>query len=201
MTPDLDRIFTFMVELDRLKAVLRRTKPVGLDRYENSAEHSWQVCVLALLMARHPREPVDIVRVVEILLVHDIPEIEAGDQIVYERASEARAAAELEAARRTFGLLPEAQAGWCMARWREFEARETREARFAYAMDRLMPVLQNLRNNGQSWRENGVPREKVLAINAAIGEACPPVWEHVRERIEGVFDAGRDGPRAEGSRP
>ena len=184
LSGDLDRIFNFMIELDRLKAVLRRTKPVGLDRYENPAEHSWQICVLAVLMAPHAREPVDIARVVEILLVHDIPEIEAGDQFIYQAGGEARAAAELEAARHTFGLLPWPQAEWFMERWQEFESRETNEARFAYAMDRLMPVLQNLRNNGQSWRENGVPREKVLEVNAAIGDACPAVWQHVRGLIE-----------------
>lgn len=201
MGSDLERIFDFMLELDRLKAVLRRSKPIGLDRHENSAEHSWQVCVLALLMAHHAREAVDVTRVVEILLVHDIPEIEAGDQIVYERPSVARAAAERAAARQTFGLLPEGQAAWCMARWEEYEARATKESVFAYAMDRLMPVLQNLRRGGQGWRENGVPREKVLAINAAIGEACPEVWEQLRGRIEEVFDAGVGGARAEGDRP
>lgn len=190
---DLDRIFEFMLELDRLKAVLRRSKPVGLDRHENSAEHSWQVCVLALLLARHGREPVDIVRVVEILLVHDIPEIEAGDEIVYERPSAARVAAERAAARKTFGLLPEREAAWLLSRWEEYEARETKEAVFAYAIDRLMPVLQNIRRGGRGWRDNGISREQVLAVNTAIGTACPGVWERVRPRIEALFDAGLPG--------
>ena len=190
MDRDLERILDFAIELDRLKAVTRRTKPVGLDRHENSAEHSWQICVLAQLLARHAREPVDIVRVVEMLLVHDIPEIEAGDQVIYERSPADRAVTEREAARRIFGLLPGAQASWCLARWEEFEARQSREAAYAYAMDRLMPVLQNLRDNGQSWREHKVPLEKVLTVNAAIGEVFPEVWEDVRERIVRAFGAG-----------
>jgi len=180
---DLRRIIQFVIELDKLKAILRRTKPVGLERYENSAEHSWQVSLLALLLAQHAREPVDVLRVVEILLVHDIPEIDSGDQIVYQGPSEARADAERKAASRLFGLLPEPQAGWCLSRWEEYEARKSKEAVFAYAVDRLMPVLQNLENGGQSWRENNVPLERVLAVNAAIGEALPSVWEHVQALI------------------
>jgi 5'-deoxynucleotidase YfbR-like HD superfamily hydrolase len=188
LSGDLERIIQFITEMDKLKAVLRRTKPVGLDRYENSAEHSWQVSLLALLLAPHARQPVDPVRVVEILLVHDIPEIDSGDQIVYEGHSEKRAAAERMGARRIFGMLPEPRASWCMSRWEEYEARQSNEAVFAYAVDRLMPVLQNLENGGQSWRENKVPFEKVLAVNAAIGEALPSVWEHVQLRLGAIRD-------------
>ncbi|HYQ89601.1 MAG TPA: HD domain-containing protein [Candidatus Binatia bacterium] len=199
MTDDLGRIFAFMIELDKLKAILRKTKPVGLERYENSAEHSWQVSLLALLLAPDAREAVDVPRVVEILLIHDIPEIDSGDQIVYEGRSAARSAAERQAARRIFGLLPEPQAGWCLSRWEEYEARESKEAVFAYAMDRLMPVLQNLESGGQSWRENKVPIERVLAVNAAIGEALPAVWKDIRMRIE--EHSRREGPSQEGAVP
>ena len=198
MNEDLRRIIEFIIELDRLKAVLRKTKPVGLERYENSAEHSWQICLLALLLEQHSRRRVDIARVVEILLVHDIPEIDSGDQIVYQRPDDARAAAERMAARRIFGLLPEAQAEWCTSRWEEYEARESNEAVFAYAVDRLMPVLQNLKNGGQSWRENSIPLEKVLAVNAVIGEALPSVWENVRALI-GDIAAGEGESLGEGA--
>ncbi|MEK7348657.1 MAG: HD domain-containing protein [Candidatus Eisenbacteria bacterium] len=183
MSGDLRPIFEFMIELDRLKAVLRRTKPVGLERYENSAEHSWQITLLALLLADHASVPLDRLHVVEILLVHDIPEIDVGDQIVYEGRSDTRHAAELQAARRVFGLLPEPRAEWCLERWMEFEARESNEARFAYAVDRLMPLLQNLANNGQSWRENGVSLEQVLAVNAVMRDVLPSVWDQVRARL------------------
>ena len=196
MDTDLRKIIDFIIEVDKLKAVLRKTRPVALERYENSAEHSWQVSLLALLLAPRARWPVDPVRVVEILLVHDIPEIDSGDQIVYQGPSESRTAAELQAARRLFGILPAPQAEWCMARWEEYEARTSHEAVFAYAVDRLMPVLQNLENDGQSWRENRVPLEQVLAVNAAIGEALPTIWEQVRVLIEHLMerDQMRGGP-------
>jgi putative hydrolase of HD superfamily len=187
---NLQQIFTFIIEVDRLKAVLRKTKPVGIDRYENSAEHSWQLCLMAQLLVPYASEPVDIVRVIEMLLVHDIPEIDAGDQIVYQGPSETRAAAERAGARRIFGLLPEPQATWCYSRWAEFEARETPEAVFAYAIDRLVPTLQNLQCNGGSWRENNIPLERVIAVNSAVGLACPSVWEHVHDLLREAADAG-----------
>ena len=190
MTEDLQRIFSFIIEVDRLKAVLRKTRPVGVDRYENAAEHSWQLCLMAQMIAPYAIEPVDVVRVIEMLLVHDIPEIDAGDQIVYQGPSEARAAAERAAATRIFGLLPEPQASWCVARWEEFEARQTKEAVFAYAIDRLVPVLQNLRREGGSWREHRITLERVVAVNSAVGHACPFVWEHVHRLLTEASDAG-----------
>lgn len=185
---DIERALSFAIELDKLKAVLRRSRPSGLDRYENSAEHSWHVCLLALAMAPHAAPQVDVTRVVEMLLVHDIPEIDAGDLIIYAEDREAYLGAERRAAERIFGMLPEPQAAWTRSRWEEFAARETLEAKFAYAMDRLMPVLHNLESGGQTWRENDVPLERVLAINEAIGEACPAVWADVVERIRSLFD-------------
>ena len=195
---DLDRIFEFIIELDKLKGVLRKTKPVGFERYENSAEHSWQVALLAHMLAQHAREPVDIMRVVEILLVHDVPEIDAGDQIIYQGASERRAATERRAAERIFELLPAAQAEWCLSRWEEYEARASKEAVFAYAVDRLMPVLHNLNNNGQSWRENRVSLEKVLTMNAVVGQVFPSVWADIQARLvecqqSGVFQEQEKG--------
>lgn len=138
-------------------------------------------------------------RVVEILLVHDIPELDAGDQILYQVPSEARAAAELVAAQRIFSLLPETQADWCITRWLEYESRESTEAVFAYAIDRLMPLLQNVKNNGQSWRENGISLEKVLAFNSAIGEACPSVWEYAQELIAEASAAGAFAHQGQGA--
>ena len=197
MSSDLQKIVHFIVELDKLKAVLRKTKPVGLDRYENIAEHSWQVCVLAQLLGAYASTPLDILRVTELLLVHDIPEIDVGDQIVYQTKDNSRADAERDAAARIFGLLPEHQADWLMSRWQEYEDRKTGEAVFAYAIDRLMPVLHNISNNGQSWRENRISLAKIRAVNAVIGEACPSVWEYVQDSLEqlskeGLFDYGTE---------
>jgi putative hydrolase of HD superfamily len=190
VTDNLHRIFAFILEVDRLKAVLRKTKPVGVDRYENSAEHSWQLCLMAQLLVPYASGPVDVVRVVEMLLVHDIPEIDAGDQIVYQGPSEVRAEAERAGARRIFGLLPEPQAAWCLDRWEEFEARETPEAVFAYAIDRLVPTLQNLHCNGGSWRENHISLERVIAVNSAVGLACPGVWDRVHQLLREADRAG-----------
>jgi len=161
--------------MDKLKSVLRKTKPVGFNRYENSAEHSWQICLLAQLLADQSKLAIDISRVIEILLVHDIPEIDVGDQIVYQGHSDIRAAEELKAAQRIFGMLPDHQANWCIERWQEYEDRKTNEAVFAYAIDRLMPLLHNLNNHGQSWKENNVAFDKVLTFNEPIGNACPEV--------------------------
>jgi putative hydrolases of HD superfamily len=204
LTSDLQKIFDFIIEVDKLKAVLRKTKPVGLDRYETVAEHSWQVCLLAQLLSKCASAPVDIVRVIELLLVHDIAEIDVGDQIVYQAKDNSRAEAEREAAARIFGLLPEHDGARLMSRWQEYEDRTTGEAVFAYAIDRLLPVLQNIKNNGQSWRENRVPLEKIRAVNAVIAEACPSVWEYVQDILgqlskDGMFDYDINIPEAVGN--
>ena len=154
LTSDLQKIFDFIIELDKLKSVLRKTKPLGCDRYESAAEHSWQVCMLAILLANESPKPINVFRAVEILLVHDIPEIDAGDQIVYQTKDADAIQTERNAAERIFGLLPEPQRNWCMERWEEYEERQSDEAVFAYAADRLIPVLQNLNNSWQSWIAN-----------------------------------------------
>ena len=190
MTSDIERVCAFVIELDKLKAVLRKTRPVGLQRYENTAEHSWHICLLALSLAGQAVPAVDAARVVELLLVHDVPEIDAGDQFVYQGHSAERQRQERLAAQRIFGLLPQPQAEMLLARWEEFEARQTPEARFAHAMDRLMPVLHNLYNQGQSWREHRVPLERILEVNAGIGRACPAVWDYVQGRLRQLADSG-----------
>ena len=184
MNRDIERVLHFLIELDKLKAVLRKTRPAAFDRYENSAEHSWHVCMAAWTLAGASAQTLDIHRVIEMLLVHDIPEIDCGDHLVYSRGD--RLEEERTAARRIFGLLPEPMAGRCLERWEEFEARQTPEAVYAYAVDRLLPVLHNLANNGQAWRDHAVPLEQVLAFNAAIGHALPAVWTDVEARIRSV---------------
>jgi putative hydrolase of HD superfamily len=189
-TADIQRIFDFVVELDRLKSVLRRAKPVGLERYENSAEHSWHVCVLAMLLAKHSTQPVDLQRVIEILLVHDVPEIDCGDQFVYTRDAAQTAVVEAAAAERIFGLLPPDEGEWLLSRWREYEERQTPEAVLAYAADRLMPVLHNVRGGARSWRENDVTLARVKEVTRAIGDACPAVWAAVEPLIESFYFDG-----------
>lgn len=187
----LQRQLAFILELEKLKQVLRKTRPLGLSRYENSAEHSWQVALMAVTLVEYAHEPVDLDRVIKLLLVHDIAEIDVGDTIVYAASRvEGIAEKDLQAAQRIFGLLPEAQGVELLALWKEYESRESAEARFAQAMDRLMPVLHNLNNGGQSWRENGISKQQVLEKNAKIGEGAPELWQWLLGQIEAAQEKG-----------
>lgn len=182
----MQQIVDFILELDKLKGVTRKTRVLGSERYENSAEHSWQIALLALSLAPHAPQPVDMDRVVRLLLVHDIGEIDTGDTIVYaEGGWEERKAAELAAVRRIFGLLPAATAGLLIDLWLEFEQAATPEAAFAHAADRAMPVLLNLANRGQSWRENGISYQRVVQrLEAPIRTGCPALWDYLLPRLD-----------------
>lgn len=188
----MQQIVDFILELDKLKGVTRKTRPLGLDRYENSAEHSWQIALLAASMAQYAEETIDIDRVICMLLIHDIGEIDTGDTIVYaEEGWAERKAAEFAAVTRIFGLLPERQAARFMALWQEFEHCETPEARFAHAADRAMPVLLNLANEGQSWRENGIDHARVIRrVAPPIKAGCPALWDYLEARLEEVRQKG-----------
>lgn len=188
----MQQIVDFILETDRLKAVTRKTRPLGLDRYENSAEHSWQLALLASSLAPYAEQPVDVDRVVAMLLVHDIGEIDTGDTFVYvEGGWEDRKAAELAAVKRIFGLLPEPQRERFLSLWIEFEEAKTPESRFANAVDRAMPVLLNLANNGQSWRENGITYERVIQrVAPPIEAGCPALWEYLQAKLDDVRKQG-----------
>ncbi|MFZ0747419.1 MAG: HD domain-containing protein [Terracidiphilus sp.] len=188
----MQQIVDFILELDKLKGVTRKVRPVGLMRYENSAEHSWQIAVLAASLVPYAESTVDINRVIRMLLVHDIGEIDIGDTMVFvEGGWEEREAAELAAVTRIFGLLPEQQGASFLALWREFEDAKTPDSRFAHAIDRAMPVLLNLQNQGQSWRENGISYERVVCrIAPEINAGCPALWEYLEGRLEMVRNEG-----------
>lgn len=175
----------FILELDKLKGVERKVKPLGQLRYENSAEHSWQISLFAWSLAEHAAEPVDMNRVIQMLLVHDIGEIDVGDVIAFAEGQEALKQAEREAVQRIFALAPAPLAAHFLALWDEFEAASTAEARFAHAADRAMPVLLNLANQGQSWRENGISYERVLRrIRPPIESGCPALWQWLAPQLE-----------------
>jgi putative hydrolase of HD superfamily len=188
----LQPIVDFILELDRLKGVTRKTRPLGLDRYENSAEHSWQIALLAAALAHLAETPVDVHRVIGMLLVHDIGEIDTGDTMVYvEEGLADRKAAERAAVTRIFGMLPDGRGSAFLALWEEFEDAATPEARFAHAMDRAMPVLLNLANDGQSWRENGIRYEQVVRrVGPPVRAGCPALWAYLEERLDEVRRAG-----------
>ncbi|MEP7155011.1 MAG: HD domain-containing protein [Betaproteobacteria bacterium] len=188
----MQQVVNFILELDKLKGVTRKTRPLGLDRYENSAEHSWQIAMLAAAMAKFAAAPVKIDHVINMLLVHDIGEIDTGDTLVYaEEGLAERKAAEKVAVTRIFGMLPDDVAAKFMTLWLEFEDGESAEARFAHAADRAMPVLLNLANNGQSWREHGITRDRVVRrCEGTIRDGCPALWEHLAARMQVEQDKG-----------
>jgi putative hydrolase of HD superfamily len=182
----MEQISAFILELDKLKGITRKTRPIGLDRYENSAEHSWQIALLAASLAHYADPAVDIDRVVIMLLVHDIGEIDTGDTMFYTEDGWAeRKAAEKAAVTRIFGMLPETQCAKFLSLWQEFEDCRTAEARFAHAADRAMPVLLNLANGGQSWRENGITHERIVRrVAPPIQAGCPALWDYLEARLE-----------------
>ena len=188
----MQQIVDFILELEKLKGVTLKTRPLGLERYENSAEHSWQIALLAASMAQYAGTPINIDRVISMLLIHDIGEIDTGDTIFYaEEGWAERKAAEFAAVTRIFGLLPEPQREKFMALWQEFEDAESPEARFAHAADRAMPVLLNLANDGQSWRENGITHERVVRrVGPPIQNGCPALWEYLEARLEDMRQKG-----------
>lgn len=188
----VDQQLGFATETGRLKGVLRQTRLAGLDRRENSAEHSWHVALMALALAEHAPAGTDISRVVAMLLAHDLVEIDAGDLFVYaDEAQQARQQqAEQAAADRIFALLPPDQAASLRALWDEFEERRTPEARFARAIDRLQPMLENLRVGGGTWKEHHVTAEQVLAKVALVEDGSPELGRYARNMVADAVRAG-----------
>ena len=188
----MQHVVDFILELDRLKGVTRKSRPVGLERYENSAEHSWQIAMLAGAMAEFADPGVDVHRVMQMLLVHDIGEIDTGDTIVYDDTGlDERKAAERVAVERIFGLLPNEHGARFLALWEEFELAESAEARFAHAADRAMPVLLNLANGGGSWVENGITYERVIRkVGPPIEAGCPALWAWLAPQLEDARGRG-----------
>ncbi|HCG7553047.1 TPA: HD domain-containing protein [Vibrio parahaemolyticus] len=188
----LEKQLALLIELDKLKSVLRRTRVKSAEgRLENSGEHSWHVALMAVLMEEHANAPVDICRVMKMLLIHDVVEIDAGDTFVYDTAAtKEQAEKEIKAAERLFGMLPTDQGQELLALWQEFEAAQSDDAKYAKALDRLIPMLLNYHNNGQSWKENSVTREQALTINKRIEFGSVTLWDKVKELIEEATEKG-----------
>ncbi|HNX48906.1 MAG TPA: HD domain-containing protein [Thermoanaerobaculaceae bacterium] len=181
----------FLREADRLKGVLRRSYVLAGGRRENSAEHCWHVALAAILLAEHAGEPVDVARVVRMLLIHDLVEIDAGDTFVYDPAAHVdKAAREQAAATRLFGTLPADQGAELEELWQEFEARQTPDARFAASLDRLLPMLHNLWSEGASWREHGIRLSQVIEVNRHMAEGAPQLWAYIRPLLEDAANRG-----------
>ena len=195
----LRRQLGFLVEADRLKTVLRRSPLAAADRRENDAEHSWHLALMAVVLAEYADEPVDVGRVVQLVVLHDMVEIYAGDTFLYDDVMAAsQQERECAAAEVLFGLLPADQATQLRGLWDEFEARQTPESRFAKALDRLEPILLNWMARGGTWAEPGVTAPAIRARTSMIGEASAALWEAGRTLIDESERRGwaRPGPEA-----
>lgn len=192
MSPEnLLKQIQFIREIDKIKYIQRKTKLFNSDRPENDAEHSWHLAMMAIVLAEHSNETVDLLKVVKMVLIHDIVEIDAGDTFIYDtQKNHSNTDEERLAAQRIFGILPQEQAEELIAIWEEFEAGETHEAKFARTMDRLEPLLQNTSNNGGTWNEFGVTYDKVYAKKSVMKEGSATIWSFAEELINESVEKG-----------
>ncbi len=187
----LERQIRFIIEADKLKEVFRQTLCTQSRRYENSAEHSWHFALMVIILAEHANQPVDVLRVLKMVLIHDLVEIDAGDTYAYDTANMAtQHAREAQAADRIFGLLPPDQAADYRALWEEFEARQTPEAKFAAACDRFHPMLLNCLTGGETWRKHGVTHDKVVARNQHTKEGSESLWAYAARMLDEAVQTG-----------
>lgn len=187
----LDSQFLFTAEIDKMTSVLRRTLLLDLSRRENDAEHSWHIAVMAMLFSEYAAEPVDIGRVVQMCVVHDLVEVYAGDTFAYDAAGNAdKEAREKAAADQLFGMLPKEQGRMIRSLWEEFDAMESADAKYAACMDRLQPFLHNTLTGGHTWVEGGTDRAAVEKRMAIIKEFMPQVYTWVAENIGHAIEAG-----------
>ncbi len=174
----------FIKEIDKIKYIQRKTKLFNSDKNENDAEHSWHLAMMTIVLAEHSNEPIDVLKVIKMVLIHDVVEIDAGDIFIYdENKSHSNTEEERAAANRIFGLLPKRQSDELISIWEEFEAGETKEAKFARAMDRLEPLLQNVSNDGGTWKEFGVSYSKVYEKKQVIAEGSKLIWDFAENLI------------------
>jgi putative hydrolase of HD superfamily len=200
MPPDrLNRQLAFLVECDRLKDIVRQTLNAHSGRRENAAEHSWAVCLFVMTLAEHSNATIDVLRVMKMLLIHDIVEIDAGDTFAYDTTRLVdQHEREAAAATRIFGLLPDDQAAEFRALWDEFEARQTPDSTFAHAIDRCQSMLLNCVSRGVTWRRHNVTLEQIRARNAPIGDGAAALWNHMSGLLDEIV---RDGHLTQSASP
>ncbi len=193
MTDRLERQFAFLIEADKLRSVLRASTLGDGSRFENSGEHSWHIALYAMVLADHAPANVSIDRVIQMLLIHDLVEIDVGDVPIHAKGGTAHASAETQAAEqaaaaRIFGLLPPDQARDFRALWDEFEAAETPDAVFAKSLDRVQPVMQNLVSGGGSWKTYDVTFDQLESrVGVKVARGAPALWDWVREKVRPWF--------------
>jgi putative hydrolase of HD superfamily len=190
-TDKLLKQISFIKEIDKLKYIQRKTKLFNSDRPENDAEHSWHLAMMTIVLAEHSDKPIDVLKVLKMVLIHDLVEIDAGDTFIYDSTkSHTNTDEELIAAKRVFGLLPTEQAEEFIALWEEFEESMTDEAKFAKSMDRFEPLLQNTSNKGGTWTEFNVPYQKVYDKKKAIKSGSTAIWNYAENLINESVDRG-----------
>lgn len=185
---NLQKQIDFIHEIDKLKYIQRMTCLFNSDRRENDAEHSWHLCMMAMVLAPHANETIDLLKVFKMLLIHDIVEIDAGDTFLFDTQKDHdNTAEELKAAKRIFGMLPEDQAEELTTIWLEFEKAETPEAKFAKAVDRLAPMMQNATNKGGTWAQHNVLFETVIEKKKRIKEGSEKLWEYALQLVDNYY--------------
>ncbi len=199
MTEYVERLkqqINFLMEIDKLKLILRRTMVTNKSRLENTAEHSWHLAMFAMMLCEHANEPdLNVMRVIRMVLIHDIVEIDAGDTMLYDSVGrEDKSVREQAAANRIFDLLPEDQHEEIRQLWDEFEEKETSEALFATSLDRLQPLLHNYYTEGAAWKKHGITSSQVMEANAHIAEGSEILWEFAEELIRSSVAKGYLAP-------
>jgi len=182
----------FILEIDKLKNILRRTTLLDRSRQENSAEHSWHIALIILVLSEYAEEDhLDLMRVIKLLLVHDLVEIDAGDTYCYDEIEgQDQKAREMKAADRIFGILPADQADLFRSLWNEFEARDTPESRFANALDRLQPFLHNYFTCGHAWQKHGIRKKQVIERMRPVDEGSHRLWDYISSLIDDAVEKG-----------
>lgn len=192
MDERLKKQLDFILEVDKSKFVVRQTYLTDGIRKEDDAEHSWHIALMAILLAEYSNEPVDVLRVVSMLLVHDLIEIDAGDTYAYDnKGNETKRERELVAADRIFNILPNDQAKMIRGLWDEFEAGETKEAKFAITLDKTQPIMLNDATDGRAWMEHGVKKEQIMARNKKTPDGSVKIWDYFEKIINKNVEKGR----------
>ncbi|WP_240671516.1 HD domain-containing protein [Gudongella oleilytica] len=191
MNERLIKDIEFIVELDRMKTILRQTSLIGEDKREDDAQHSWHIAVMTMVLSEYSNEEFDVNRAIKMLLIHDLVELYAGDTFCYDAAANLdKRDRELQAADRIFGMLGEEKGGFFRSLWDEFEEMETPEARFAASMDRLQPMLNNYYNGGGTWRKFGVAQEDVFKRISPLKGTSDQLWQFVENMLEDAYNRG-----------
>ena len=181
----------FIIEIDKLKNVLRQTLLIDGSRRENSGEHSWHLAIMTMILAEYAPAETDLFRAMKMTLIHDLVEIDAGDTFCYDvQGNQSKAERELQAAKRIFGILPEEQGKELRLLWDEFEAKETPTAKFAAALDRIQPFLHNLETKGGTWQIHNINRSQVIKRMAAVEEGTPELWDFMLTEIDNCVAKG-----------